>query len=82
MVGGTLNCDAGSLNFERDLKTGHRKGNGQGIYTFSPSPKLTEHPIDWEIQKWFAGKDSNTISAVFFCIFTDLMRVKPSIKFI
>ena len=82
MINGSLECDAGHLNFERNSKTGRRNGGGQGIYPFVLSPNLAEYPTDWEAQKWYADKGSNTISTVFSSIFIDLMRVKPNLKLI
>lgn len=82
MVYGVLNCDAGHLHFERNTKTGHRDGNGQGHYPFKLSPNVYEHPEDWETQRKVADKGGNTVSAVFSAVFIDLMRVKPNIKLI
>ena len=82
MIDGSLECDAGHLNFERNSKTGQRNGSGQGIYSFVLSPNVAENPTDWETQRWYATKDGNIVSTVFSVIFMDLMRVKPNIELI
>lgn len=82
MINGSLECDAGHLNFERNAKTGQRNGRGQSIYPFILSPNVKEMPTDWETQRWYATKESNAVVSVFSIIFMDLMRVKPDTKLI
>ena len=82
MINGSLKCDAGHLNFERNTKTGQRNGSGQSIYQFVLSPNIKEMPTNWETQRWYAAKGNNAVISVFSTIFLDLMRVKPNTKLI
>ena len=76
MISGNLNTGICNLNFERNQKTGQRKGCGDNFFLI---PNLRESGnVEFNRERFYwQSRTDNTISLIFHRLFSDLSLVRP-----
>lgn len=79
MLSGHLNTKLCTLNFERNQKTGQRKGSGDNFFLI---PNINENcNVEFCKDKmYWQSRSDNIVSLVFHKLFSDLSLVKPKTK--
>lgn len=82
MISGHLDIIDCDMDFERDIKTGKRELTSSKPFYFSPNLYECKDIQDMKLQHRERDKSCNTVTSLFFNLFSSLTKVKPEVNLI